>query len=126
MKKIIILLFLVIGILSLVQAQKTYPVKATKDYIYMSGFDGEKPLKQDKNVEVFLVTYKGTTMFLEDHKAYKGETEAVFAKRFLETYFYKKDTRALKSQLKQKVASIVKKKTHEFIHGPLFVYFLFC
>lgn len=136
MKKIIFVLFLVFGIFTFVQAQRTYPLKSTKNYLRVDGFDGDKPLKRDKKVEVFLITPQEpikfeNTIFLEKHQAYKGETEEIFVKRFLETVFYKKDTRALKSQLNVKTSLIGlslgsdQKKMPTWVYGVLVLLLVF-
>lgn len=99
MKKLVILLLLVIGIFPLVSAQGYHHFDQSRFDVY--GFDGKKPLKKDKKVEVVQTTSNGTKIFWEYFDAKKGETEESFLKRFNKDF------------VKSKAISIVKPKNEK-------------
>lgn len=74
MKKFLLVFVVLVCTTFFVSGQSTNP----KTKIFVSGFDGEKPLKKDTDVSVYGMVPNGSIMMID---AYKGETRKKFLER---------------------------------------------
>ena len=79
MKKLVFLF--IIGLFSLVSTKGQIGYRLSQKATYVSGFDGDKPLKKNKMVEIIEVSHNGSQLSPEYYEAYKGENLKTFLER---------------------------------------------